>query len=90
MAGNGVDVALAVSVAMGVTVTVGVRVGVGARREAEGGRRKLNKHENTTAASSSANRILNICQRVFKMSSSSLFPKVNGGKTCQVSGWSEC
>jgi hypothetical protein len=44
-----VKVEVGVSVAVGVRVRVGVTVG--ARNEAEGGRKRLNRHENTTAAS---------------------------------------
>ena len=75
---------VAVSVAVGVAVTVDLRARVGARSEAEDGRKKLNKHANTPAASSSAGMISRVRHRVFNMSSSALSLKVNGSETGRI------
>jgi hypothetical protein len=63
-----VNVGWGVSVAVGVLVEVSVGVEVGARREAEEGRKVLNKHENITARSRNNRTILQRSQRMFTIS----------------------
>ena len=84
------DVEVAVSVAVGVAVTVGVRVRVGARSEAEDGRKKLNKHANTPAASSSASIISNVRHRAFNMSSVPYFSGSIEAKPAESPGRNVC
>jgi hypothetical protein len=64
--GKGVSVAAGVGVRVGVPVRVGVEVGVGARSEAEDGKNKLNKNENTPAASNRASIMRTISKHVFR------------------------